>query len=586
MKFLSLSLLALPLALAFPVDDLPHAPSSPVEERDASLLEERASYATPTVIISQPQATIIGLGGAAVEEFPGIRFAQAPVNGLRLKPPQPITAPMGIYKATQNGLSCPQFILSTTLEDAIPTAVLGTLLNTPLFQKVLNAGEDCLYLNVHRPVGTAADAKLPVVFWIYGGGFELGWNYMYDGSPWVESSIEQGKPVIFVTVNYRVGGFGFLPGAEVLADGSANLGLLDQRLGLQWVADNIASFGGDPDKVTIWGESAGAISVFDHMVMYDGDHTYKGKPLFRGAIMNSGSVVPADPVDGVKGQKIYNTVVAAAGCAGKPDTLGCLRTVSYDKLLNATNSVPGLLSHTSISLSYLPRPDGTALTVSPDILLASGKYARVPFIIGSQEDEGTIFALFQSYLKTTKQVATYLSDIFFLNAGEAKMTELVATYPYVFLEDGSPFRTGILNNWYPQFKRLAAILGDLTFTLSRRIFLTAAAEISPDVPSWSYLSSYDYGTPILGTFHGSDLLQVFFGVYPNYASRAFRAYYLSFVATGDPNNGTSSKYPKWPQWKEKRQLLNMYATFSGFVKDDFRSDTYDWMMKNLKSLYI
>jgi carboxylesterase type B len=138
---------------------------------------------------------------------------------------------------------------------------------------------------------------------------------MYDGAPWVSSSITRGEPIIFVSVNYRVGGFGFLAGKEILADGSSNLGLLDQRLGLEWVADNIASFGGDPTKVTIWGESAGAISVFDQMALYNGNHTYKGKPLFRAGIMNSGSVIPADPVDGVKGQAVYNTVVAAAGCS-------------------------------------------------------------------------------------------------------------------------------------------------------------------------------------------------------------------------------------------------------------------------------
>lgn len=134
---------------------------------------------------------------------------------------------------------------------------------------------------------------------------------MYDGTSLVADSVAQGKPIIFVAVNYRVGGFGFLPGKEVLADGAANLGLLDQRLGLQWVADNIAAFGGDPEKVTIWGESAGSISVLDQMALYDGDNTYKGKPLFRGGIMNSGSVVPTDPVDGTKGQAIYDTVSAA-----------------------------------------------------------------------------------------------------------------------------------------------------------------------------------------------------------------------------------------------------------------------------------
>ena len=193
-------------------------------------------------------------------------------------------------------------------EQAFPTNVLGTILNLPLFQAVTNAGEDCLTINVQRPAGTNANAKLPVLFWIFGGGFELGSTQMYDGTSLVAESVAQGKPIVFVAVNYRVGGFGFMPGKEILADGSANLGLLDQRLGLQWVADNIAAFGGDPDKVTIWGESAGAISVMDQMMLYDGDNSYNGKPLFRAGIMNSGSVVPADPVDCPKGQAIYDTV--------------------------------------------------------------------------------------------------------------------------------------------------------------------------------------------------------------------------------------------------------------------------------------
>jgi carboxylesterase type B len=144
-----------------------------------------------------------------------------------------------------------------------------------------------------------------------GGGFELGGTSMYDGTSLVAESVAQGKPIIFVAVNYRVGGFGFMPGKEILADGSGNLGLLDQRLGLEWVADNIAAFGGDPDKVTIWGESAGAISVMDQMLLYDGDNSYKGKSLFRGGIMNSGSIVPAQPMDSSKAQAIYDTVSPA-----------------------------------------------------------------------------------------------------------------------------------------------------------------------------------------------------------------------------------------------------------------------------------
>jgi triacylglycerol lipase len=108
-----------------------------------------------------------------------------------------------------------------------------------------------------------------------------------------------------------------------------------------------------------------------------------------------------------------------------------------------------------------------------------------------------------------------LTDVFFASATTAQITDLVATYQDVST-DGSPFRTLLLNNWYPQFKRIAAILGDLVFTLTRRIFLN---EISNAVPTWSYLASYDYGTPILGTFHGSDILQVFNGIVPNYASK-------------------------------------------------------------------
>ncbi|KAF2452224.1 alpha/beta-hydrolase [Karstenula rhodostoma CBS 690.94] len=542
-------------------------------------LEKRAS---PTVVAPSPGATVVGRSLLGIETFNGIPFAQPPTGSLRLKPPQPLTSSVGKVDGSQIPKACPQFFFSLD-ERNFPTDILGTILNTPLFQAVTNAGEDCLTINVQRPAGTTSSSKLPVLFWIFGGGFELGSTQMYDGSSLVASSISEGKPIVFVAVNYRVGGFGFLPGKEILKDGSANLGLLDQRLGLKWVADNIAAFGGDPDKVTIWGHSAGAISVADQMVLYDGDNTYKGKPLFRAGIMNSGSLAPAKPVDDAKGQAVYDLVVKNAGCSSSIDTLACLRSKDYTTFLNAANSVPGILSYSSVSLSYLPRPDGRALTASPDALVAAGKYAKVPFIVGDQEDEGTLFGLFTPNLTSTQDVAKYLSTVFFPTADTKTLSGFVATYQNT-LEDGSPFRTLLLNNWYPQFKRISAIIGDFTFTLARRLFLESTSTVFPDVPSWSYLSTYDFGTPILGTFHGSDLLQVFYGIKPNNAAKSIRAYYLSFVYNLDPNKG--SGLDNWPQWKTGQQLKGFGANSNTLLKDDFRSDSAAFLKTNLKAFYI
>ncbi|KAL1844482.1 hypothetical protein VTK73DRAFT_2444, partial [Phialemonium thermophilum] len=420
----------------------------------------------------------------------------------------------------------------------------------------------------------------------------LGGTITYDATSLLSNAIGLGKPFLFVAVNYRVAGFGFLPGKEILADGSANLGLLDQRMGLEWVADNIAAFGGDPAKVTIWGESAGAISVVDQMLLYDGDNTYHGKPLFRGAIMNSGSIVPAEPVDGPKGQAVYDSVVRAAGCASAADSLACLRGKDYQTFLAAVNSVPGILSYSSVALSYLPRPDGKVLTQSPDRLLLAGKYAAVPMIIGDQEDEGTLFSLFQFNTTTTDGQIDYLHNYFFHGATRSDVAALVATYDSS-ITAGSPFRTGIFNELYPGFKRLAAILGDLVFTLTRRAFLQGTSALHPDVPAWSYLASYDYGTPVLGTFHGSDLLQVFYGVLPNYASQAIQSYYVNFVYNLDPNDASGGASPgrskvamNWPQWGAGKKLMQFFSDGASLLDDNFRSKSYSWIYDHMTILYV
>lgn len=202
----------------------------------------------PTVTISHPQAEIVGFSNGAVEAFNGIPFAQPPVGPLRLKPPQPLNASLGTIQAQALAAACPQLVFSIAPSD-FPLGVIGAIQDLPLVQTIFDTSEDCLTLNVFRPAGTTAASKLPILLWIYGGGFELGSTSSYDFTGLVSESVRDGKPVMVVTMNYRMGGFGFLAGKEILADGSANIGLLDQRLAMHWVADNIADFGGDPDKV-------------------------------------------------------------------------------------------------------------------------------------------------------------------------------------------------------------------------------------------------------------------------------------------------------------------------------------------------
>ncbi|WPH00762.1 Hypothetical protein R9X50_00359200 [Acrodontium crateriforme] len=534
----------------------------------------------PSVTIAN--GTVIGSTAAGIDSFKGIPFAQPPVGNLRLRAPQSIKKSFGTINAVGVPTSCPQFN-SQTNTSSLPQDVAALLVDSPLVQTVTGAGEDCLTLNIQRPSTATSSSKLPVLFWIYGGGFESGSTQIYDGSILVEKSISLGKPIIYVAVNYRLGGFGFLAGKDLAKEGNTNLGLRDQRLGMQWVAENIAAFGGDPNKVTIWGESAGSISVFDHLVINGGDNTYKGKPLFRGAIMDSGTAIPTDQVTAPQAQAIYQTVVNNAGCGGASNKLTCLRSTDYETYLNAVNSVPGIFSYRSLDLSYLPRPDSgnRFFSASPETVATTGKFAKVPMIIGDQEDEGTLFSLVLSNVTTNQQVIDYLASYFPNNpTAETDVTGLVANYPDEPLlgqPSGSPFRTGSLNNIFPQYKRLAAILGDVTFTLTRRVALTF---LSKKVKVWSYLNTYLYGTSILGTLHGSDIL-VSYGYTTNLVppAAAVQQYYIAFVNNLDPNSlGTPAPLIPWPQWTSSNpQLVNFEATQLSYLTDDFRSGAFNYI---------
>lgn len=194
----------------------------------------------PTVKITTPEATIkgsvlpfIGSAGGFVENFKGIPFAQPPVGNNRLRPPVPLNPSQSLGNVDVTTLlpkQCPQFLLGEDIQ--IPN-VLGVVDSPLLKNNIVGGQEDCLTIDVQRPAGTKEGDKLPVMLWIFGGGFELGSTAMYGGSNVVARSVELGKPVVFAAVSHRVGGFGFLGGKEILAEGSANLGLLDQRLGMQ-----------------------------------------------------------------------------------------------------------------------------------------------------------------------------------------------------------------------------------------------------------------------------------------------------------------------------------------------------------------
>ncbi|KAL7912957.1 Alpha/Beta hydrolase protein [Trichoderma velutinum] len=541
------------------------------------------------VNVTIPSGTIIGSSVGGLEVFNGIPFADPPVDELRLKAPRKLSTHLGDFDATGKAKLCSQGpIFSATSSFQVAGPALEAARES-FGNPVPGDGqsEDCLTVTIHRPADTRAGDDLPVLFYVFGGGFMIGGTSVAINDPtvFVQTGIELGKPFIFVAVNYRVGGWGFMPGAEVLRGGGSNAGLLDQRMGLEWVADNIAAFGGDPLQVTIWGQSSGSISVFDQLVMYDGNITYKGSPLFRAAIMNSGSVTPVDPVDSDKAQAVYNHVIKKAECE-VDDSLACLRGLSNEEFAAAANSVPGLLSYESLALSYLPRPDGEALTASPHVLVRDRKFPAVPMIFGTQEDEGTLFSFFQGNMGSTDIITDYLDGLYFPNANRDLIKSFVETYSEQ-LEDGSPYRTGTYAGLFPfpGKKRIASILGDIVFTLIRRWTLETIAKVSPETSLWSSLASYGYILDPLGTKHGSDT-DVFFARNDSYfPSISGRTYYINFVYNGDPNEGLDVNVT-WPKWTEDKQLL-WYNLFSNtLLPDDFRSTSFDFIRDNIDSLTV
>ncbi|ODQ80414.1 hypothetical protein BABINDRAFT_161359 [Babjeviella inositovora NRRL Y-12698] len=511
-----------------------------------------------------------------LESYLGIPYAAPPVGNLRFKPPQPYTGSLNGFSAQAYGPSCPQMNPEADYTNTLPKVALELVMQTPLFNAIIPQSEDCLSLNVYRKRGLSSTAKLPVMFWIFGGGFDLGGTNYYLPQQLMAQGALQGQDFIYVSVNYRVAAFGFLPGKEIKAEGSGNSGLLDQRLALQWVADNIASFGGDPSKVTIFGESAGAISVGHQMVANYGDNTYKGKPLFRAGIMQSGTVAPIQDIDSNYAQGIFDSVAGFAGCGNATDKLQCLRNLLYTQMQAASNSVPGFLSYQSLHISYLPRPDGGFIPYHLMKMLADGHYARIPYIIGDQNDEGSIFSLPNLNVTTDAEMQAFI-QYSFPNITSSEMSQLLTLYPHDITQ-GSPFGTGILNALTPQNKRMAALMGDIVFQAPRRFMLNR----TPDVTSYTYLSQQLQGLPILGTFHANDLIWQYFVTASG--SLIYRNAFIAFASTLNPNSGGLFTLTNWPKYQNTNSLANnmMYINSLGIStgKDNYRQAQMSFLNNN------
>ncbi|KAJ7448790.1 carotenoid ester lipase precursor [Mycena latifolia] len=500
---------------------------SPLPLALAALLLPAALAAAPPAIVLD-NGTFIGASTTPdTASFLNIPFAQPPVGDLRFRLPAPVLPYNGTRTVTAMGPACPQQTAVVPILSGVVQKVVGELFEDWYSSKYPSA-EDCLTINIIKPANATAASKLPVVLWLFAGGFEFGTPARYDGVPIVQRSIAMGQPIIYASINYRVSAFGFLGGKEVRAAGVGNLGLHDQREALRWMQKYISAFGGDPAKVTIWGESAGAISVGLQMLANGGDT----EGLFRAGYMQSGSPVPVGPIE--NGQKYYDTLVSQTGCANASDTLACLRTVPYATLKAAQDASPFFLSYQSLVLAWVPREDGVFLTDNPQRLVQQGKVAAVPFVTGDCDDEGTIFSLSTLNVTSDAEFSEYLRSVWAPTAGASRVAALAAAYPGG-LSDGSPFGTGILNALSPQFKRLAAFQGDAVFHAPRRFFQQS---LSGKQSQWGYLNKRNKAIPFVGSYHTSDVSIV-------YGAGELTDYLINFVTTLDPNGAT---VPAWPQY--------------------------------------
>ncbi|KAF4571165.1 hypothetical protein EYR36_008493 [Pleurotus pulmonarius] len=499
-----------------------------------------------TIDVGLRTGTFRGIRTAnGTEKWLGVPFAQPPLGSLRFKAPRPITTTStAVRDASTFGNACPQ----------IPSQSLGAPIS-----------EDCLVLNIWRPEGTTKASKLPILVWE-----ELTQMGI------IQRSVAMGKPIMFASVNYRLNTFGFLASSSVAPE-DLNAGLLDQRLALTFLQDNIAAFGGDPAKVTIWGQSAGAGSVESHVLFPP------RRKLFRAAIADSSTgPFKNDPPPSTydKPGKPFTRLLAATGC-GIQGAVACLQQVPFETLLNISNS---MIRSTLNSQLWQPTiHPANFINERPSQRVLRGNFAHIPYLAGTNINEGTTFsgsvrnlrvpaeeedAAFDNFIdRLAIDNSTYTSDVF---------DGIHSHFPADDSSLGAPFNTGDslfdrAESWYTVQNYLGP----------RRLFFENAASRQP-MFAYYFKEFIPGNDPALGGTYFHNLLFVsflelplLFGPIPNAVETDFAnqmlGLYINFVH--DMNPGAT-----WPQYTQAgKQVLQLMRGNITAIPDDFDVDKTDFV---------
>ncbi|OBZ76232.1 Lipase 2 [Grifola frondosa] len=510
-----------------------------------------------TIIIGQ---AIESAAFSPQEFFAGIPFAEPPIDALRFAPPVLKTKlDVPVFNATAYGPSCAQITVGSS---------------------VGNMSEDCLTINILRPANLPKGTALPVMTWIFGGGFSIGSAELYNGTALVSRSIARNTPVIYVTFNYRLGPFGFPQGNEAVARGSLNLGLKDQLAALEWIQQNIASFGGDPRKVMLFGQSAGAISI-SFLYLNSGLERYARAAIFESGSQNTFPTF--EPSDRMLEWELFTNSTPECAGARQNGSFACLREASTNTLLQSWIEVAITLEEETPFYPVIDGPGG----VIPDLpsrLLAAGRFSRIPFIAGTNLDEGTTSV--QQNTSSDADIIDFMYTNFMprnVDTPPASLTaaanNLLVLYPDIPAL-GSPYNTG--NETFglsPEYKRLSSIAGDVFFQALRRTWIQTASGVGVKAFAYLFADPAAVTNASLGITHSDEIPYVYGETASaNSSSPAgilsteMMDYWISFAVSLDPNDGRGSNRPKWQQYTHQKEVvLQLIGGNTTLIPDTYRS---------------